>query len=127
MTDTPDTEPAAEAEPLEPFTDAEIVSYARGVITQEYMLADVVNDRDWNASLMLLICGWDPMPANASCLFLVPLAPHQGGRWLNGRVPALTMKATCVPMESTEPLIMKCREFHALLHPEEVPADDGPG
>jgi len=114
-------EPVPDIEPIEPFTADEIVTYARGVITQEYMLADVANDRDWQHSLALLLCGWTSMPPNASCLFLVPMAPHNRGHWLNGRVPALTFQATNVPMESAEALIAKCDEFYTLLHPE--PAD----
>jgi len=105
-------------EPLVPMTDEEIVTYARGVITQEYMLANAT-DRDWQASLMLLLSGWNPIPPNASTLFLVPMADHQGGRWLNGRVPGVTMRATCVPMESVPALTAKLDEFWKALYPEE--------
>jgi len=113
--------PTALGEPLKPMTDEEIVKFARGVITSQFMLADA-NDRDWAHSLMLLISCWNPVPPNASSLFLVPLDAHQGGRWLNGRVPGVTISAVCVPMESVEALIAKCDEFHALLHPE-VPSE----
>jgi hypothetical protein len=106
------------------MTDEEIVKYARGVITQEYMLADI-RDRDWNSSLMLIMSGIAEsggFPANASCLFLVPMASHQNGRWLNGRVPALTTNCTMVPVESVEALITQCDAFYAALHPEEAAA-----
>jgi hypothetical protein len=110
------TEPLL-GDPLEPMSDEDITRHARDVVTNVSMLGDV-RDRDWNASLMLIICGWDPMPPNASTLFVVPMAPHQGGRWLNGRVPGVTMQATCVPMESAEALVAKVAEFHRMLHPE---------
>ncbi len=112
-----DEEPVAMGDPLEPMSDEDIIRYARGVITQEYMLADA-RDRDWSQSLMLLICGLDPMPPNASTLFLVPMGPHMSGRWLNGRVPALTFTATIVPMENTEALVAKVFEFHKMLNPD---------
>lgn len=112
-------EPVALGDPLVLMTDDEIVKYARGVITNQYMLADV-NDPDWKFSLMLMLCMWEPVPANASCLFLVPMHPHEGGRWLNGRVPGVTISAVCVPMENVEALIAKCDEFWKLLNPEEA-------
>ena len=111
--------PRTPGEPLEPMSDADIVRYARGVITQEYMLANY-NDRDWQHSLMLLVSGMAEkgFPPNASALFLVPMAPHASGRWLNGRVPGLTMSCTMVPTENVDALLAKCDEFYKLLHPE---------
>jgi hypothetical protein len=106
--------------PLEPMTTDDIVRYARGVITQEYMLADVAQDRDWQHSLMLLMSAWKQVPANASTVFLVPMAAHAGGRWLNGRVPGVTLSAVCVPLESVEALISQCDKFYDLLHPGET-------
>jgi hypothetical protein len=106
--------------PLEPMTTDDIVRYARGVITQEYMLADVAQDRDWQHSLMLLMSAWKKVPANASTVFLVPMAAHAGGRWLNGRVPGVTLSAVCVPLESVEALISQCDKFYDLLHPGET-------
>ena len=105
--------------PLEPMSTDDIVRYARGVITQEYMLADVAHDRDWQHSLMLLMSAWTKVPANASTIFLVPMAAHQNGRWLNGRVPGVTLSAVCVPLESVEALIRQCDIFYDLLHPGE--------
>jgi hypothetical protein len=106
--------------PLEPMSTDDIVRYARGVITQEYMLADVAQDRDWQHSLMLLMSAWKKVPANASTVFLVPMAAHAGGRWLNGRVPGVTLSAVCVPLESVEALISQCDKFYDLLHPGET-------
>lgn len=110
--------PVALGAPIPVFTDEEIVRYARGVITQEYMLANA-NDRDWAMSLMLMLSAWKDVPSNASSLFLVPMADHQNGRWLNGRVPGVTISAVPVAVESVDPLIAKCDEFYKLLHPEE--------
>lgn len=116
---TESTEPPVElGAPLEPMSTDDIVRYARGVITQEYMLADVATDRDWQMSLMLLMSAWKTVPANASTVFLVPMAAHAGGRWLNGRVPGVTISAVCVPMENVPTLIAKCDEFWAALNPE---------
>ena len=117
-------------DPLPELTPEEIVKYARGIIQQEYMLADV-HDRDWNTSLMLIMSGMASsggFPPNASTLFIVPMEPHQNGRWLNGRVPALTMSAHMVPMESFDALIAQLNDFYYALHPEEErPVRDEPG
>jgi hypothetical protein len=121
MTDTtPEPDPAT-GEPLEPFTDDEIIEKARGVITGLYMLADV-RDPDWETSMILLLGGMaDKWPPNTSTLFLVPMVPHANGRWLNGRVPALTTKAEFVPIESCLALMDKIQEFWRALNPEIPP------
>lgn len=104
--------------PIEPLSDADIIRYARGVITNEYMLANA-NDPDWMHSLMLMLSAWKEIPANASSLFLVPLAEHQNMHWLNGRVPGVTVSAIPVATQSVDALIAKCDEFYKLLHPDE--------
>jgi hypothetical protein len=116
MSDTEEETPPAE--PLKPMSDDDIVKYARGVITQEYMLADI-QDHDWQMSLMLLMSAMKSIPANASTYFLVPMAAHQGGRWLNGRVPGVTLSAVMVPMENVEALFKQLNDFYYALHPEE--------
>lgn len=110
------------AEPIEPFTEAEIVRYARGVVTNEYLVANVGDDQDWQHSMMLLLSAWDPdeIPPNLSTCFLVPLAPHQAGRWLNGRVPGVTISAVPVAMESLDPLNAKITEMWQALNPDVV-------
>ncbi len=113
-----DEMPVALDAPIEPLTDADIIRYARGVITNEYLLANA-NDRDWAHSLALMLSAWKNIPENASSLFLVPLEPHNNGRWLNGRVPGVTFSAIPVAIESVDALIAKCTEFYKLLHPGE--------
>jgi hypothetical protein len=103
--------------PLPLMTDEEIFEAARDVVTNVKMLADAL-DRDWQHSLMLMLCGWDPIPSNASTLFLVPVDTHMGGRWLNGKVPAVTLSARPVPAENTDALVAKCDELYAVLYPE---------
>jgi len=120
MTESTEEPPVELGAPLEPMSTDDIVRYARGVITQEYMLADVATDRDWQHSMMLLMSAWKKVPANASTIFLVPVNAHQGGRWLNGRVPGVTLSAVCVPLESVEALISQCDKFYDLLHPGET-------
>lgn len=109
--------PTPLGDPVEPFTPEEILRYAREVVTQQSMLADVM-DRDWSQSLLLMLCAWDPIPANLSTLFIVPMGPHMSGRWLNGRVPGITMSAKPVPMESAQALVEQIMAFDKLLHPE---------
>lgn len=120
--DAPGDEPQADetltlGEPIEPFTADEIIQFAREVVTQEAMLADV-RDQDWSHSLMLMLCAWNPIPANLSTLFIVPMGPHMSGRWLNGRVPGVTISAKPVPMESAQALVEQIMAFDKLLHPE---------
>lgn len=33
---------------------------------------------------------------------IVPVAPHMGGRWLNGYVPGVTVELSIIPSESVE-------------------------
>ena len=112
------------SEPMTLMTDDEIVKYARGVITGEYLLADAT-DRDWSMSLALLLSGWKDIPPNASVTFLVPMRDHQNMHWLNGRVPGCTVSAICVPMENVEALIAKCDEFWKFLNPDGSVEDEG--
>jgi len=107
---------------MEPFTEAEIIEKARGIVTGTYMVADI-RDRDWRISLMLLVSGgdWDDEPSNASTMFLVPMAPHISGRWLNGRVPAVTLSCELVPVESVQPLLDKVQEFWQAINPNVAP------
>jgi hypothetical protein len=105
---------------MPPFTPEEINNYARGVVTNEYMMANL-NDPDWLISLTLLVNGWENPPENVSTLFLVPFAEHANGRWLNGRVPGCTMTAVAVPVESVQPLLDQIQEFRRLLHPSVAP------
>lgn len=110
--------PTPLGDPLEPMSDADIIRYARGVITDEYMLADA-DDPDWHSSLMLILSGMmKALPPNASTMFLVPLGPHMHGHWINGRAPGVTMSAVCVPVESVAPLLAKCDEFWKAINPE---------
>jgi hypothetical protein len=105
------------AEPLPLMSEEDITKHARSVVTNLSLLADA-RDRDWQHSLMLLLCGLDPVPPNASNLFVVPMGPHMSGRWLNGKVPGVTISATMVPVENAEALVAKIMEFDALLNPE---------
>jgi hypothetical protein len=109
------------SEPMEPFTEAEIIEKARGVITGAYLMADI-RDHDWQHSLALLVSGWEDPPENVSTLFLVPLAPHANGRWLNGRVPGVTTSAECVPIESVQPLLDQIQTFWHAINPDVAPA-----
>ena len=111
------------ADPVTPFTEEEILKHARDVVTNTALFADA-NDPDWGVSLMLLLSGWQDMPPHLSSLFIVPLAPHMGGRWLNRRVPGVTISCVAVPRESVVPLLAKTRELHTMLYPE---ANDGTG
>jgi len=103
---------------LEPLTEAQIHEYAVGVVTNTMLLADA-DDRDWQHSLALLLWGIaERMPENMSTIFLVPLAEHMGGRWLNGRVPGVTMRAHPVPLEQCQQLFDKIAELDRALRPQ---------
>lgn len=102
------------------FTPAELVDYARDVITGKYLMADV-RDHDWEMSLALLLSNMKNQPPNASTLFLVPYAAHIGFKWLNGSVPGCTFSAVMVPVESVEALFDQIQTFWRALHPEVPP------
>lgn len=101
---------------LEPLSDAQIDEYARGVVTNTMLLADAT-DRDWRASLMLILLGIGEPPENMSTIMLVPMAEHMGGRWLNGRVPGVTMRAHPVPVEQVRQLLDRIDEMDRALNP----------
>lgn len=110
--DTPDT-PGA---PVPRMTEEQIVETARRIVTGDLMIADP-EDRDWQMSLWLLINTWKDRPVNLG-LILVPLGPHMSGRWLNGRVPGVTMEASLVAQEDMEALDAEYRRMWTALHPE---------
>jgi predicted phosphoribosyltransferase len=107
------------SEPLPPLTDQEVIDYARGIVTGEYMIADP-QDRNWSMSLALIFAGMKSFPPNGA-IILVPVAPHMAGRWLNGSVPGVTLKAVFLPSESVGALKVKYDEMWAALHPGEPP------
>ena len=102
------------------MTDEEIVAYARGVVTSEYMLADI-RDPDWMTSMLLMLSAWEDQPENLSVYFLVPFAKHAHGMWLNGRVPGCTTSAVCIPMESLQALLDQIQTFWRALNPDVAP------
>jgi hypothetical protein len=93
--------------PLEPLDDETVLDYARQIVTDKMLVADL-SDRDWQMSLALIISAMDEdggpeIPPNIGAV-LVPVAPHLKGYWLNGRVPGVTISAVLVASESMDPL-----------------------
>jgi hypothetical protein len=101
------------------MTTAEIITTAREIVTGEQMVVDF-NDRDWQASLSLLLSGWREPAVNLGCV-LVPKGPHLKGYWLNGRVPGVTLSAKLVAVEDIPRLEVHLERMYAALHPEEKP------
>ena len=83
-----------------------LTEYARRLVTGDLMVADL-NDRDWQTSLGLILAAWaedeTKVPGNLGKI-LVPVGPHMGGYWLNGRVPGFTHQIICVAQEDMEEL-----------------------
>jgi hypothetical protein len=101
---------------VERATEERLTEFARGIVTGDYMLAQG-DDPDWQASLSLIasaITEHDNVGA-----VLVPVAPHMGGPWLNGRVPAMTMSLDLVAVEDVPALQEKVDTMWTALHPEE--------
>lgn len=104
--------------PIPPLTVEQIVEHARGIVTGELLQADPVHDPVWQSSLALLLGAPGRIASNLG-LILVPKAPHmKGGYWVNGRAPAVTLRAFMVPEESIEALNAEVERMHAALYPE---------
>jgi hypothetical protein len=104
--------------PVPRMTPDKLIETARRIVTGDLMVADL-EDRDWQMSLCLLIGGMENRPPNLG-LILVPQGPHLSGRWLNGRVPGVTMEAEFVAVEDTEALGAEYKRMWEALHPGEV-------
>jgi hypothetical protein len=109
------------APPVPTLTHDEVVEHARAIVRGDELVADPVNDPDWRSSLALLLGLGEGavIPENLGCI-LVPVDVHRSSPWLNGHVPAMTMRAFFVAAESVEALQAEVERMHAALHPEET-------
>jgi hypothetical protein len=114
MTDTEQTE----KHPL-PFGDQDyIIECARGIVTNELLIADLSNS-SWQASLALMIEKLAAIPNLG--LVLVPRGPHAHGYWINGTAPGMTFQCQMVAVEDMTDLRSECERMFAALHSNEPP------
>lgn len=95
-------------------THDEIVRLAREIVTGDLLIVDL-EDQNWQASMMLLLSGWE-IPENLG-LIVVPVGPHLSGLWLYGRVPGVTVQATLIAEENLAALQAEVDRMHAALFP----------
>lgn len=89
---------------------------ARGIVTGDILVAD--GSQEWVSSLLLMAAGgaFDRVPNLG--LVLVPVGPHLGSYWINGRVPAVTHRCEMVAKGQIDELQAIVDEMNAALHPE---------
>lgn len=95
-------------------TDERLTELARGIVRGDYLTADT--SRDWLHSLCMMAETIASM-TNLGAL-LVPVGPHLGGVWLNGRVPGVTIQAVPVAKGDMPALRRKVDAMNAALFPE---------
>jgi hypothetical protein len=108
------TESATERHELPHGDPAYITEVARGIVTNELMVADLSNPA-WQISLGLMmtsLAGYSNLG-----LVLVPKSEHINMGWINNTAPGCTVKCQCVATEDIEAVQAECDRMHAALHP----------
>jgi hypothetical protein len=101
--------------PLPPLDDARITELARGIVTNQYLVADI-NELRWVQSLMLMLQIAQGVPPNVGAV-LVPVAPHLRGYWTDD-VPAVTLQAQYVPQANLAHLQAEITRMNTALWPD---------
>lgn len=116
MTDSPvsDDTMRAPGAAISSMSDDDVITTARGIVTGQLMIVDLER-HEWQMSLALMMEALADLP-NLGAI-LVPLEPHQGGRWINGIAPGCTMKLRTVAEEDVERVNIEVRRMHDVLYP----------
>ncbi len=97
-------------------TPEQLTELARGIACGDYLVVDGDN-ADWTLSLALIadsiIDAGDDLG-----LVLVPVGPHMGGYWINGRVPGVTVTCTFVAAGDVAELQERLNRMHDALYPQ---------
>lgn len=93
--------------------DERLTELARGIVRGEYLVADT--SPDWLHSLMMM--GGAIADTRNVGLVLVPVDPHLGGYWLNGRVPGVTITCVMVAKGDVSDLQRRVDRMNAALYP----------
>jgi hypothetical protein len=93
-----------------------LVTIARGLVTNELMIADL-SRHEWQTSLAMML----PSLAEYTNLglILVPFAAHASMPWINNIAPGMVMQCQGVAREDIEALTAECERMYAALHPEQ--------
>ena len=102
------------------LTSEEITEYARGIMTNQMLVADL-DDPAWRSSLALLISGLDAESVRDVGMVLVPLEPHQNSSWFNGVAPGCTFSAVLVHNDSIPAIRDEYIRMAAALYPQSSP------
>ena len=94
-------------------TPERLVELARGIVRGDYLVP--TDAADWQTSLSLMA----PSIVSAHNLgaVLVPVGPHLGGYWLNGRVPGVTLSCVLVAKGDLRALQRHVDAMNAALYP----------
>lgn len=101
-------------DPILPLGPERITELARGVVTDQWLIVDIEDER-WQQSLTLLLQAARGVPENIGAV-LVPVAPHLRG-WWTGSIPAVTLEAQYVPGSDLEQLYAEINRMNAALWP----------
>lgn len=94
---------------------AALVQLARGIVRGDLMIVD--DDPLWVTPLIFMA----EAIASARNLgaVLVPVGPHLGGWWVNGKVPGIVVQCTLVAKGDMPALRKLVDEMQAALYPDE--------
>ena len=92
-----------------------LTELARGLAKNEYLAVDVERVPEWTTSLMMIADGI--VNVRNLGVILVPVGPHMGGYWINGRVPAVTLTCVLVAKGDMPELRRRLKEMNAALYP----------
>lgn len=101
-------------------TPEQITTTARRIVTDQLIIVDVEkHPGPWGTSL-LFMAEHLAQVRNLGAI-LVPVAPHVGGYWINGTVPAITLECELVARGDLPALSREIERMQAALFPEPEP------
>lgn len=101
------------------MTRAELTDTARGIVTNDLLVADM-SRHEWQMSLALLLSGLEERDFQRIGLILVPMGPHHHLYWINNTAPGCSFSCRFVHINDLSRLAGEVARMDAALHPEAV-------
>lgn len=93
-----------------------LTELARGIVRFEFLIVD--GAREWQTSLLLM--SEELTKVRNLGAILVPVGPHLGGYWLNGKVPGITLSVVMVAKGDLRDLQRRVDAMNAALYPTDL-------
>jgi hypothetical protein len=94
-------------------TPERLTELARGIVRNDYLVVD--DDPVWATSMLMLAAGFTDAEGEIG-LILVPVAPHLGGYWINGKAPGVTVTCTLVHRDDVDELNTRMQRMWDALY-----------